>query len=79
MNSNKQITKPSILSTVKDLDDKKDKVKKKGHGKSYSIAEDFAFTNVKVEQVDTKYVNFANTKIDGKFIIICYHFYVILF
>ncbi len=68
ISSNKQTTKPNTLSTVKDLDDKKDKVKKKGHGKSNSIVDDFAFTNVKVEQVDTKYVNFANTKIDGKFV-----------
>ncbi len=69
MITNKQTTKPITLTTAKvtkDKDEKADKPKKKGHGKSNSIAEDFAFSSVKVEQVDTKYVNFANTKIDGK-------------
>lgn len=71
----KQTTKPSITSTAKITKEKEEKTekaekpKKKGHGKSNSIAEDFAFSNVKVEQVDTKYVNFANTKIDGKYIV----------
>ena len=62
------------LKEVKDNKDSKDKkeekpIKKKGHLKSNSNVQEFAFQAERIEEdIDFKYTNFANN-FDGKYII----------
>lgn len=58
---------PTIPEKGKKTESKGNTMPNKGHSKSNSKANDFAFSGEKIGSVDdTKYLNFASTKIDGK-------------